>query len=92
MEETSCRSDHKGHPETSAVNSVIVVNNFISLHYHGIRCSKLAISAVISRLFGGSSPPSLEVALSRVEKTKFEEYSEGMRSRRDIRFNPFAVT
>jgi hypothetical protein len=47
---------------------------------------------VASDLFGVSSPPSPEVALiSRVEKTKFEKYFEGARSRPDIRFNPFAV-
>jgi hypothetical protein len=34
------------------------------LHYHGIRGSKLAIDAVISGLFGVSSPPSPDVALS----------------------------
>jgi hypothetical protein len=91
-EETSNRSDHNGHPETAAVNSEFVVNNFISLHYHGTRGSKLAIDAVVSGLFGVSSPPSLELSLSRVEKTKSEKYSEGMRSRRYIRFIPFAVT
>jgi hypothetical protein len=40
-----------------------------------------------------SSPPSPEVALRHAEKTKFEKYSEGVRSRpADIRFIPFAVT
>jgi hypothetical protein len=43
-------------------------------------------------LFGVSSPPSPEVALRRVEKTKLEKYSEGVRSRPDIRFIPFVVT
>ena len=43
-------------------------------------------------LFGISSPPSLEVALRQAEKTKFEKYSEGVRSRPDIHFIPFAVT
>jgi hypothetical protein len=62
------------------------------LHYHGIRGSKLAIDAVVSGLFGVSGPPSPEVALRRAEKTKFEKYSEGVRSRPDIRFTPFAVT
>jgi hypothetical protein len=60
------------------------------LHYHGIRASKLALDAVVSGLFGVSSPPSPEVALRRVELTKFEKYSEGVRSRPDIRFIPFA--
>jgi hypothetical protein len=36
--------------------------------------------------------PSPEVALRRAEKIKFEKYSEGVRSRPDIRFIPFAVT
>jgi hypothetical protein len=62
------------------------------LHYHGTRGSKLALDAVVSGLFGVSSPPSPEVALQRDEKTKFEEYSEGLRSCPDIRFIPFAVT
>jgi hypothetical protein len=62
------------------------------LHYHGIRGSKLALDAVISGLFVVSNPSSPEVALRRVEKTKFEKYSEGGRSRPDIRFIPFHVT
>jgi hypothetical protein len=62
------------------------------LHYHGIRGSELALDAVVSGLFGISSPPSPDVALRRVEKTKFEKYSKGVRSRPDIRFIPFAVT
>jgi hypothetical protein len=43
---------------------------------------------------GGATdkPPSPEVALRRAEKTKFEKYSEGLRSRPDIRFIPFEVT
>jgi hypothetical protein len=62
------------------------------LHYHDIRGSKLALDAVVSGLFGISSPPSPEVALRRAEKTKFEKYSEGvMRSRPDI-CTPLAVT
>jgi hypothetical protein len=61
------------------------------LHKHGIRGSKLALDAVVSGLFGVSSPPSPEVALRRAEKTKFEKYSEGVRSRPDIRFIPFAI-
>jgi hypothetical protein len=61
------------------------------LHYHGIRGSKLALDAVVSGLFGISSPPSPEVALRHAEKTKFEKYSEGVRCRPDIRFIPFAV-
>jgi hypothetical protein len=63
------------------------------LHYHGIRGSKLALDAVVSGLLCVSSPPSPEVALRHAEKTsKFEKYSEGGRSRPDIRFNPFAFT
>jgi hypothetical protein len=62
------------------------------LHYHGIRGSKPALDAVVSGLLGVSSPPSPEVALSRAEKTKFEKYSEGVRSRPDIRLIPFVVT
>jgi hypothetical protein len=61
------------------------------LHYHGIRGSKLALDAVVSGLLGVSSPRSPEVALRRAEKTKFEKYSEWVRSRPDIRFIPFAV-
>jgi hypothetical protein len=59
--------------------------------YQGIRGSKLALDAVVSGLFGVSSPPSREVATRRVEKTKFEKYSEGGRSRPDIRFIPFVI-
>jgi hypothetical protein len=62
------------------------------LHYHGSRGSKLALDAVVSGLFGVSSPPSPEVALRRTEKTKLEKYSEGVRSRPDIRSIPFVVT
>jgi hypothetical protein len=62
------------------------------LKYHDIRGSKLALDAVVSGLFGVSSPPSPEVALRRAEETKFEKYSEGLRSRLDIRLIPFAVT
>jgi hypothetical protein len=47
------------------------------LHYHGIRGSKLVLDAVVSGLFGISSPPFPEVALRRAEKTKFEKYSKG---------------
>jgi hypothetical protein len=47
---------------------------------------------VVSGLFGVSTPPSPEVALRHAEKTKFEKFSEGVRSRPDIRFIPFAVT
>jgi hypothetical protein len=54
--------------------------------------SKLALDAVVFCLFGFSSPPSPEVALRRAEKTKIEKYSEGVRSRPDIRFTSFAVT
>jgi hypothetical protein len=62
------------------------------LHYHGIRGSKIALDAVVSGLFGASRPPSPEVALRRAEKAKFEKYSEGVRSRLETRFIPFAVT
>jgi hypothetical protein len=62
------------------------------LHYHGIRGSKLALDAVVSGLFGVSSRMFPEVALRSAEKTKFEKYSEGVRSRPDIRIIPFAVT
>jgi hypothetical protein len=62
------------------------------LHYHGIRGSKLALDDVVSGLFGVSSPPPPDVALRRDEKTKFEKYSEEVRSGPDFRFIPFAVT
>jgi hypothetical protein len=62
------------------------------LHYHGIRRSKLARDAIVSGLLGVSSPPSPEVALRHAQKAKFEKYSEGVRSRPDIRFIPFVVT
>jgi hypothetical protein len=63
------------------------------LHYHGIRGSKLSLDAVVSVLFGvSSSSPSPEVTLRRAKKTEFEKYSEGVKSRPDIRFIPFAVT
>jgi hypothetical protein len=39
------------------------------LYYHGIRGSKLALGAVVSGLFGVSSPLSPEVALRNAEKT-----------------------
>jgi hypothetical protein len=56
------------------------------LNYHGIRGSKFTLEAVVSALFGVSSPQSPEVVLSRDAKTNFEKYSEGVRSRPDIRF------
>jgi hypothetical protein len=62
------------------------------LQCHGIRGSKLALDAVVSGLFGVSSLPSPEVALRLVEKTKFENYSEGVRSRPDTCFIPCAIT
>jgi hypothetical protein len=62
------------------------------LHYQGIRGSKLALHAVVSGLYGVSSPPSPEVTLRRAEKTKFEKYSEGVRSCPDLRFIPYAIT
>jgi hypothetical protein len=43
------------------------------LHDNGNRGSKLALDAVVSGLFGVSSPPSAEAALSRAENTKFEK-------------------
>jgi hypothetical protein len=60
------------------------------LHYHAIRGSRLALDAVVSGMIGVSSPPSPEVDLSRVERTKFEKYSEGCRP--DIRFIRFTIT
>jgi hypothetical protein len=62
------------------------------LHYHGIRGSELALDAAASGLFGVSSPPSREVAFRRAKKTKFEKYSEGVRSRPDIHFNPLVLS
>jgi hypothetical protein len=62
------------------------------LHDHSIRGSKLALHAVVSGLYGVSSPQSPEVALRLAEKTKFEKYSQGVRSRPDIRLIPFAFT
>jgi hypothetical protein len=45
------------------------------LHYHGIRGSKLVLDALVSGLFGVSSPPSLKVCLRRAdEKIKYEKY------------------
>jgi hypothetical protein len=43
------------------------------LHDHGNRSSKLALDAVVFGMFGVSSPPSSEAALSRDENTKFEK-------------------
>jgi hypothetical protein len=62
------------------------------LHYHGIRGSKHALDAVVSGVFGVSSPPSPDDALRRAEKIKFGKYSERLRSHPDIRFIPFVVT
>jgi hypothetical protein len=62
------------------------------LHYHGIPGSKLALDAAVSGLFGVSSHPSPEVALRRAQKTKFDKYTDAVRSRPDIRSIPFAVT
>jgi hypothetical protein len=62
------------------------------LLFHGIRGSKLALDPLVSSFFGVSRPPSPEVALRRGEKTKFEKCSQGVRSRPDIRFIPFAAT
>jgi hypothetical protein len=61
------------------------------LYHHGIRSSKNALDEMVSRLIGVSSPPSPEVALRCVEKTKFEQSSEGVWSHPDIRSIPFAV-
>jgi hypothetical protein len=61
------------------------------LHYHDIRGSKLVVDAVVFGLFGVLYPRSHEVALRRAEETKLEKYSDGVRSRLDIRFVPFAV-
>jgi hypothetical protein len=79
-------------PTTSSNGNDGLPADVCVLHYHGIRGSKLAIDAVVSGLFGVSSPPSPEVTLRHVEKTKFEKYSEGVRIRPDIRFIPFALT
>jgi hypothetical protein len=62
------------------------------LHYHGIISQKLIIDAVGFGLLGVSSPQSPDVAPCRAQKTKFEKYSDGVMSRPDIRFIPFAVT
>jgi hypothetical protein len=62
------------------------------LHYHGIQGSPLVIYVVVSGLLGVFSPGSPDVTQCGVEKTKFEKYSEGERSRPDIRFILFAVT
>jgi hypothetical protein len=63
------------------------------LQYLGIRGSKLAFDAAVFNLFGVSSPPSPEFVLRHVKKIKFEKfYSEGVRSRPDIRFILFVVT
>jgi hypothetical protein len=62
------------------------------VHYHGIRGSERALDAVVSGLFGVYIPSSPEVALRRAQKAKFEKYSEGVRSRPDIRFILVAVT
>ena len=51
-----------------------LLEDVIVLHYPGIRGSKLALDAVVSGLFGVSSPPSPEVALRHAEKTKFEKF------------------
>jgi hypothetical protein len=47
---------------------------------------------MVTGLLGVSSPLAPDVALRRVEKTKFKKYSEGVRSRPDIRFIPYAIT
>jgi hypothetical protein len=58
------------------------------LYYHGIRSSKLAFDAMVSCLFGVSSPPPLDVTLCRAKKTNFEKYRTGEESP-DTRFIPF---
>jgi hypothetical protein len=45
------------------------------LHLHCIRGSRLSLDAMASGLFGVSSPPPTETALSRAEKTKLEKCS-----------------
>jgi hypothetical protein len=68
------------------------------LHCHGIRGSKLALdAALVSVLFGVSSPLSHVLsqhgnAIRRAERTKFDNYSEGVKSRPGIRLISFAVT
>jgi hypothetical protein len=49
------------------------------LYYHGLGGSTLAFDAAVSGLLGVSSPPSPGAAQSRAEKTKFVNYSEGVR-------------
>jgi len=62
------------------------------VNYHGIRGLKLAVDGVIAGHLGEGGPPNPAVALRRAEKRKLDKYSEGVRSRPDIRFIPFAVT
>jgi hypothetical protein len=62
------------------------------VNVHGIRGSKLALDVVVSGLFGVSSPPISLSRRRRAQKTKFNKYSEGVRSHPDIHFIPFAVS
>jgi hypothetical protein len=52
-----------------------------------------ALGTLVSGLlFGVYSPPSPVAALRRVEKSKFDNFSEEVRSRPGIRFISLAVT
>jgi hypothetical protein len=44
IEETYNRSYHKGRPEIAAVNSMIVINNFISFHFISLNRFQSALS------------------------------------------------
>jgi hypothetical protein len=53
------------------------------VHYNDIRCSKVFLYAVVYGLFDAFSAMSPKVVVSPLEKTKFDKYSEGLRSRPD---------
>jgi hypothetical protein len=53
---------------------------------------ELIIDVVVSGLFEVSSPSSPDVSLYCAENTKFDKYSEGVRSRPDTRAIPFEGT
>jgi hypothetical protein len=50
IKETCNRSDRKGRPETTTVNSVIVVNSFISFHFISSLLQTVTFPHVISAL------------------------------------------